>query len=236
MMFNIEEGLSAPELLVRASEHFGEGLVFTTAFGLEGSALLHMIAREKLPIRVVTLDTGLLFEETRRAWQRLESELGLRIEGVLPTLTLDQQASLHGSELWLRHPDRCCDLRKVQPLRQVLSEATAWITGIRRSQSHERAHAPKAGWDERFEVVKLNPLADWSTKDVRAYLEENEVPYNPMFDDGYPSIGCAPCTRRVSPDEDERAGRWAGFDKRECGLHWAPGPDGKPRLQREASS
>ena len=221
MAFVIEEDISAPELLRRASEHFGAGLVMTTAFGLEGSVIAHMIATENLPIRIVTLDTGLLFEETRLAWGRLEKSLGLQIEGLRPELTVEAQEAEHGPQLWARAPDKCCDLRKVQPLKQLLNPATAWITGIRREQSPERRNAPKAGWEPRFEVTKINPLADWTQAAVRAYLEQHEVPYNPMFDEGYPSIGCAPCTQPVAAGEDERAGRWAGFQKRECGLHWA---------------
>lgn len=236
MTFTIEDDVSPETLLRRAAEHFGDDLVLTTAFGLEGSVLLHMIGAAQLPIRVVTLDTGLFFEETRRTWAELEQRLGLRVEAIRPELSLEAQAHRHGPELWARAPDRCCEIRKVRPLRQVLSTARGWITGIRRAQSPERAHAAKVGWEPRFEVTKINPLADWSDGDVRAYLTHHHVPYNPMFDDGYPSIGCTPCTRPVTAGEDPRAGRWAGFEKRECGLHWATGDEGTVQLPRPAEA
>jgi phosphoadenylyl-sulfate reductase (thioredoxin) len=213
---------SAPADLLRAAcQHFGDGLVLTTAFGLEGSVLVDLIGRHRLPIRIVTLDTGLFFERTRDTWAALEHRYGLTIEAIHPAQSLAEQAAAHGPELWRRAPDRCCDLRKVQPLRSVLAQATGWISGVRRDQTPERAQTPKVGFEPRFGVVKLAPLADWSARRVRQYLEANQVPYNPMFDDGYPSVGCHPCTSRVAPGEDVRAGRWRGLAKRECGLHWA---------------
>lgn len=221
MTFNFSDDGTPETVLADAAAEFGEGLVLTTAFGLEGSVLMHMIARAQLDIRIVTLDTGLFFPETLQTWTRLQKALGLRIESVTPELTLDAQAELHGEALWQRAPDQCCDLRKVRPLRKLLDDASGWITGIRRAQSAERRDAPLVSHDARFGVTKLNPLVAWSTKQVRAYLQEHDVPYNPMFDDGYPSIGCAPCTTRVTAGVDERAGRWQGFEKRECGLHWA---------------
>ncbi len=219
-------------LLRAAADHFGDGLVLTTAFGMEGSVLVDMVARHGVGARIVTLDTGLFFEQTYATWRRLESRYGLRIEAIEPELTLEEQAETHGSELWKRAPDACCGIRKVEPLRRVLAPARAWVTGIRRAQTPERANAPRIGWDERFAVTKLNPLATWSTQDVRDYLRRHDVPYNPMFDDGYPSIGCFPCTRRVDSGEDARAGRWSGHEKRECGLHWDVGGGAAPLVTR----
>ncbi|MGF1508144.1 MAG: phosphoadenylyl-sulfate reductase [Myxococcota bacterium] len=214
-------GSASPvDLLRAASEHFGDQLVLTTAFGLEGSVLVDMIGRHRLPIRIVTLDTGLFFRETLRTWRRLEERYDLRIEGMSPALSLEAQTERHGDRLWEREPDLCCDLRKLEPLRRILSGSQAWITGVRREQTPERASTPKVGEDDRFQVTKLAPLADWPLARVRHYLKHHEVPYNPMFDDGYPSVGCRPCTTKVAPGEDLRAGRWRGHEKRECGLHW----------------
>ena len=229
-----DEGATPETILRRASAHFGEGLVFTTAIDLEGSVLTHMIARWDLPIRIVTLDTGLFFAQTYETKARLEADLGVDIESVHPALDLEQQAQRHGAELWKSRPDQCCHIRKVEPLERILAPATGWITGIRRDQTPERANAPKAAFDERFGVTKINPLADWTVGQVRAYLIQHRVPYNPMFDEGYPSIGCGPCTRRVAAGEDPRAGRWSGFEKTECGLHLETQPDGTVRLVRSA--
>ncbi len=195
---------------------------------------MHMVARGGLSLRIVTLDTGLLFSQTYETWRRLEAELAVRIEGAQPALSVDQQAEQWGASLWQTRPDQCCRMRKVEPLQRILGSAEAWITGIRRSQTPERADAPMVGRDERFGVTKINPLADWSLVEVKAYLQQHRVPYNPMFDEGYPSIGCAPCTRAVAAGEDPRAGRWSGFEKRECGLHFETAADGTVTLKREA--
>jgi len=223
------EGKSPGQVLAEAVRGLGEGLVLTTAFGLEGSVLIDVIGRHRLPIRIVTLDTGLFFDATRAAWRSLEARYDLAIEAARPELDLDEQAEAYGADLWARDPDACCALRKVAPLTRVLRSASGWITGIRRDQTPERSTAPTVGWDPRFRIPKLNPLAGWSLADVRAHLHRHDVPYNPMFDDGYPSVGCTPCTRAVADHEDPRAGRWSGHLKRECGLHWDTGVDG-PRL------
>lgn len=236
MEFAIADDAPAEAVLEEAARRYGDRAVLTTGFGLEGSVLLHMIARARLPIRIVTLDTGLLFEETYRAWTRLQDELGLVIEGIKPDLSLDEQAALVGPELWKVQPNECCAIRKVRPLERVLKEASAWITGIRRDQTPERASTKKASPDERYGVVKLSPLADWTISQVRAYLDAHRVPYNPLFDDGYPSIGCAPCTQRVEAGADPRSGRWAGFEKRECGIHFQTNPDGTVSLRRSAEA
>ncbi|MEL7368011.1 MAG: phosphoadenylyl-sulfate reductase [Myxococcota bacterium] len=231
-----DENVEAEDLLARAYARFGERTLFTNAIDLEGSVIAHMIAKAGLPIRMVTLDTDVLFPDTYETRQRLQDVLGVEIEAIRPALTLEEQAEQIGPQLWQTQPNRCCQIRKVEPLERVLSEAQGWITGIRRDQTPERAHAPKVSEDARFGVTKFNPLADWSIDRVRAYLAEHNVPYNPMFDAGYPSIGCAPCTRAVQAGEDPRAGRWSGFEKRECGLHFETKADGTVSLKRSAQS
>jgi phosphoadenosine phosphosulfate reductase len=138
---------------------------------------------------------------------------------VRPRRTLDEQALDAGPELWGRDPDRCCELRKMEPLRATLAGYDAWVTAIRRDQTPERANAPVVGWDGRFGLVKINPLVRWTSDDVRTYVREQNVPYNPLHDQNYPSIGCVPCTSPVMPGEDPRSGRWRGKEKTECGLH-----------------
>jgi thioredoxin-dependent adenylylsulfate APS reductase len=190
-----------------------------TGFGAEGCVLIDLIGRHKLPIPVFTLDTGLLFPETYELWRRLERRYGLSIKAIRPAQTVDQQAAALGAELWKREPNRCCELRKVIPLKGVLGGLDAWITGIRREQSRTRATAQIVEWDAKFGLVKVNPLAKWSVRDVWRHIQEHDVPFNPLHDRGYPSIGCQPCTSPVGADEDPRAGRWRGHGKTECGLH-----------------
>jgi len=181
--------------------------------------LLDLIGRLELPIRVFTLDTGLLFRETHDLWRRLEAHCGLRIEGVRPVLTVEQQARLHGERLWERDPDQCCTLRKVEPLRGAVAGLDAWISAIRRDQTADRANARVLENDVRFGLVKVNPLAAWTHEQVWDYLRANDVPFNPLHERGYASIGCVPCTSPVRPGEPARAGRWRQCPKTECGLH-----------------
>lgn len=207
------------EILRWAVDRFGTGLTFATGFGAEGCALIDLIGRHQLPVDIFTLDTGLLFPETYDLWRRLEARYGLTIRGVLPALTVDEQASAHGPELWGRAPDRCCEMRKVSPLVAELDRFDAWITAIRRDQTASRADALAVEWDPKFSLGKVNPLVRWTKKDVWSHMLRHDVPYNPLHDRGYPSIGCHPCTSRVAAGEDERAGRWRGAGKTECGLH-----------------
>ena len=210
------------EVLRWATGQFGARLTFATGFGAEGCVLVDLIGRHRLPIDIFTLDTGLLFPETYDLWRRLEDRYALTIRGVRPELTVDEQSETHGPELWASHPDRCCDLRKVSPLVAELSGFDAWITAIRRDQTARRADALAVEWDPKFGLGKVNPLVGWSKKEVWSHLLRHDVPYNPLHDVGYPSIGCLHCTSAVAPGEDERAGRWRGAAKTECGLH-APG-------------
>jgi phosphoadenosine phosphosulfate reductase len=213
------EGRSAAEILQWAAGRFAPRLTFATGFGMEGCVLIDLIARHALPIDVFTLDTGLLFPETYDLWRRLEGAYGVTIRAVRPEHTVEEQARLEQPDLWRIDPDRCCELRKLQPQRAALASFDAWISAIRRDQTPDRADAPEVGWDGRFGLAKINPLVRWTADDVRAYIQEHDVPFNPLHDRGYPSIGCTPCTTAVAPGEDPRAGRWRGREKKECGLH-----------------
>ncbi len=213
------EPATALEILQWAVDRFGPQLTFATGFGAEGCAVIDLIGRHHLPIDIFTLDTGLLFPETYDLWRRLETKYALTIRGVTSKLTVDDQASKHGPELWTREPDRCCQMRKVAPLEAELGRFDAWITAIRRDQTAARADALAVEWDAKFGLGKVNPLVRWTKKDVWSHLLRHDVPYNPLHDRGYPSIGCLPCTSSVGAGEDDRAGRWRGAGKTECGLH-----------------
>ena len=194
-------------------------VAFGTGFGPEGCVLIHLIATARLPIDIFTLDTGVLFPETYSLWRTLEETYGITIRAVRPQQTIDEQAASLGPALWERQPDECCRLRKVEPLRGALTDVDVWITAIRRDQTPDRASAPVAEHDSRYGLIKVNPLVRWTNKDVWRFLHANHVPYNPLHDAGYPSIGCQPCTTPVAAGEDPRAGRWRGHQKNECGLH-----------------
>jgi phosphoadenosine phosphosulfate reductase len=213
------ETKSAEDILKWAADQFAPRLTFATSLGIEDCVVTDLIARAGLPIRLFTLDTGLLFPETYALRRQIEEKYGIEIEAVTPVHTVDQQARHEGPALWERQPDRCCDLRKMQPLHAKLAGHDAWITAIRRDQTPERATAPVVGWDGRFGLVKINPLVRWKFDEVQAYVREHDVPYNPLHDQNYPSIGCVPCTSQVAPGEDPRSGRWRGKEKTECGLH-----------------
>ena len=205
------EAMSAEELLRWAHEEFGERLCLTCSWQRQSSALVHMVSELELDVDVVELDTLVLFDETYATRDRLVERYGLELKSFRPIDPIDR--------LWETDPDRCCGIRKVEPLERALRGYDAWITGIRREQSPTRANAQKVEWSERYGVWKIQPLVDWDAKRVQAYLSVNEVPYNPLHDQGYPSIGCVHCTRPVTAGEDERAGRWAGSNKLECGIH-----------------
>jgi phosphoadenosine phosphosulfate reductase len=205
------EAMSAEELLRWAHEEFGDRLCLTCSWQRQSSALVHMVSELGLDVDVVELDTLVLFPETYATRDQLVERYGLTLKSFRPVDPIHR--------LWETDPDRCCGIRKVEPLERALAGYGAWITGIRREQSPSRANAQKVEWSERYGVWKIQPLVDWSSKRVDAYLTVNEVPYNPLHDRGYPSIGCIHCTRPVAAGEDERAGRWAGSGKLECGIH-----------------
>jgi phosphoadenosine phosphosulfate reductase len=206
-------------VLAWSVDRFGPRVTFATAFGPEGCVLLDLIGRQARAIDVFTLDTGLLFPESYTLWTRIETRYGLRIRGVRPELSLEDQAQGHGARLWERDPASCCELRKLAPLRRALAGFEAWVTSIRRDQAPDRAGARVVEWDRRFGLVKVNPLASWDSRQVWRHIVQNDVPYNPLHDRGYPSLGCVPCTSPVRPGEGPRAGRWRGFARTECGLH-----------------
>ena len=212
------EAMSAEVVLRWASEEFGERLVLTCSWQKQSSVLVHMVSELGLGVPVVELDTALFFAETYETRERLVERYGLQLTRP-EVLTVAEQHKREGPNLWERDPDRCCHIRKVEPLERALEPYDAWISGIRREQSLTRKDARKVEWSERYGVWKIHPLVDWDAKRVQAYIVVNEIPYNPLHDRGYPSVGCMPCTRPVLRDEDERAGRWADSDKIECGIH-----------------
>lgn len=209
-----------PELVLHwAFETFGNSVAISSAFGAEGMVVIDIANRLRKPFRIFTLDTEFLFAETYSLMDQIEQRYGITVEKVYSLTSTEEQEQVYGRELWERDPDLCCNLRKVEPLRRKLCELSAWITSIRRDQTAARSTAGKIEWDEKFGLAKINPIVDWSSKQVGQYIREHDVPYNPLHDRGYPSIGCTHCTRAVRPGEDPRAGRWAGFSKKECGLH-----------------
>lgn len=216
---NIAESWTAEQVLAWAFRSFGQRVAMSSAFGVEGMVLIDMASRVRKDFRLFTVDTELLFPETYTLMDKIEERYGITIERVFPLLSPEVQERLHGAALWSRDPDQCCNLRKVEPLRRKLRELDAWITSIRREQTSARAAARKIEWDEKFGLVKINPIADWTAKQVWRYVHDHQVPYNSLHDQGYPSIGCTHCTRAIRPGEDARAGRWSGFAKTECGLH-----------------
>jgi phosphoadenosine phosphosulfate reductase len=217
------DGAAPQEIIEWALDEFDERLTIATGFGAEGMALVDMAARTGRPFDLFFLDTGFLFPETYELRRRVEDRYQIKIRAVNPELSPEQQEGLYGPELWARDPDLCCRIRKLEPLSEALRDRDAWVTAIRRDQTAERASAREVEWDSRWQLVKINPLARWTKRDVWGYVAQNDVPYNPMHDAGYPSIGCTHCTRTIREGEDERAGRWSGRAKTECGLHGSSG-------------
>jgi phosphoadenosine phosphosulfate reductase len=210
---------SPREILGWAVETFFPRLTMATAFGPEGCAILHMLAEIEPRVRVFNLDTGYQFAETLALRDRIAERYGIEVELVRPGTTVAEYEASRGGPLYVVNPDQCCHDRKLVPLRRAVVGYDAWISAIRAEQSAHRARARVVGWDAKFGLVKVNPLLRWTKRDVWAFVVTNQVPYNPLHDQGYPSIGCWPCTRAVAPGQDERAGRWAGQAKTECGLH-----------------
>lgn len=207
------------EILRWVNKELGPEAVMGTGFGPSGIMLLHIISRYDLHIPVFYLDTDLLFDETYTLRDELESFFNIKFKKVHTELSVEEQNIQYDSELWEKNPNKCCYLRKVLPLKNYLKDKKAWITGVRRSQSDTRSHTLFIQRDPFNNVWKVNPLANWTSEEVWSYIHLNELPYNELHDRGYPSIGCRPCTLPVKPGEHERAGRWAGLDKTECGIH-----------------
>jgi phosphoadenosine phosphosulfate reductase len=207
----------AREALRWAHESFGEHLTVASSMGDE--VLVHLVGTTIPGADVFFLDTGYHFVETLGTRDAYEAMLPLRIRTILPLLTVPQQDAEHGAKLHDRDPNACCAMRKVEPLNRALSTHEAWVTGMRRVDAPTRTDIGVVGWDDKRAMVKLNPIAGWTDDDVDRYVAEHGVFLNPLRQEGYASIGCAPCTRPVAEGEDARAGRWAGKDKTECGLH-----------------
>lgn len=201
----------------------GQRVVSTTGFGMEGCALIDMLHHAGARIDVIYLDTHFLFDETLRLRDTLAQRYPtLNFVNKGTDLTPEQQAQRLGDELWKREPDTCCDIRKVRPMKAALRGADVWLTAIRRSQSPARAATKLVDWDWQYQLVKISPLALWDRKQVWGYIKEHNVPYNPLHEQGYPTVGCTHCTKPVhgsTVDSYSRAGRWAGVEKTECGLH-----------------
>lgn len=216
------EGRPPEEILAAAAVRFPGRIALACSFGAEDCLLVDVIARARLPIELFTLDTGYLFPETYALWRQLEQRYGVAIRPVTSDPATTAPVVLGAPPPWEQDPDACCDARKVRPLRKELSRHLAWVTGIRRDQTPDRADARVVEWDSRFGLAKVNPLAALTAADVAEHVRRLEIPTNPLHGQGYSSIGCAPCTSPVAAGEDPRAGRWRGRAKTECGLHLAP--------------
>lgn len=207
----------AEDIIEWAAATFGERFCVTSSMG---DAVLSHLASKVVPgIDVVFLDTGYHFAETIGTRDAVEATLDVNLLTITPVQSVAEQDAEHGKDLYKTDPDKCCALRKVAPLRDALAGYDAWATGLRRAETHDRVIAPVIGWDAKKGKVKVSPLARWSDEQVEAYIAEHGVLVNPLVHDGYPSIGCWPCTRRVAPGDDPRSGRWAGMNKTECGIH-----------------
>ncbi|MDP9133012.1 MAG: phosphoadenylyl-sulfate reductase [Nitrospirota bacterium] len=210
------------EVLEYALKTYPHQTVLACSFGAEDVALLDMMHRIDPNAPLFYLDTDFLFPETMEVRDRIIARYGLKPEQVIrmkSLLTPEQQAGQYGTALWANKPDQCCELRKIEPLSRILANYRAWITGIRRDQAPTRANAGLIEWDKKFNLIKINPLARWSTDEVWMYIRLHELPYNALHDRNYPSIGCTHCTAPILPGDDPRSGRWKNFGKTECGLH-----------------
>lgn len=207
----------AEAILEWAVETFGRRFCVTSSMG--DSVLAHLASEVAPGIDVFFLDTGYHFAETLGTRDAVAATLPVNLVTLSPTISVRQQEEQYGPDLWSRNPDLCCALRKVEPLNEALVGYDAWATGLRRDETHSRVVTPVVGWDEKKQKVKVSPLARWTQADVDAYVAKHNILVNPLQYDGYPSIGCWPCTRRVTPGDDPRSGRWAGSGKTECGIH-----------------
>jgi len=213
------ERATPEEILVWAWGRFGDRFTMATAFGPEGMVLIHMLARVTPRVPLFNLDTGYQFPETLEMVDRVYARYGLRVALRRPAQAVAAYETQHGGPVYRSNPNQCCFDRKVRVLRDSLRGMYAWASAIRRDQSPDRASAPIVGWDGKFQLVKVSPLANWTRQQVWKLISDEDIPYNRLHDQGYPSVGCRPCTRSVLFGEDERAGRWSGFAKTECGLH-----------------
>ncbi len=218
------DGARPQEILEWAVETYGEGLALSASFGgPEGMALIDMISKITDEVTILTIDTGFLFKETHEFREEVMRRYRLPLEVLRPELSVEEQVERYGERMRTCSPDLCCQVRKIEPLERALKGYEAWMTGIRREQTPQRASTRVVAWEGRYATAKIAPLAGWGAEQVWGYVEENEVPVNPLLKRGYKSIGCEPQTRPVSPEEEARAGRWSGTEKTECGLHWVAG-------------
>nr|WP_280413293.1 phosphoadenylyl-sulfate reductase [Nocardia asiatica] len=213
------DGASATELLQWTEDTFGANYI--VASNMQDGVLVHLAAGVRAGVDVLFLDTGYHFAETIGTRDAVEAVYGVNVINVRPEHTVTEQDQLLGKDLFAREPNECCRLRKVVPLQKSLAGYNAWVTGIRRVEAPTRANAPLISFDEAFGLVKINPIAPWSDEEMQDYIEKHGILVNPLVEEGYPSIGCAPCTRKPEPGSDPRSGRWAGLAKTECGLHTA---------------
>ena len=211
------EGADANDLLRWTDEHFGGD--FVVASNMQDAALVSMAAKVRPGVDVVFLDTGYHFVETIGTRDAVEAVYDVNIVNVTAENSVAKQDQLFGKDLFAREPNECCRMRKVEPLGRALQGYSAWVTGIRRVEAPTRANAPLISWDKAFNLVKINPIAAWTDEDLQAYIDANDILVNPLVFEGYPSIGCAPCTSKPAEGADPRSGRWAGSAKTECGLH-----------------
>ncbi len=213
------DGAGPREIIAWAVEKYFPKLTMATAFGPEGCVIIHLLSEIEPRTHVFNLDTGYQFKETLELRDRIAQRYGIEVEMRRAGTTVAEYEAQHGGPLYKTNPDQCCFDRKVKVLRESVVGWNAWMSGIRRDQSSDRAGAQIVGWDKKFGLVKISPLANWTKKDVWKLITDHKIPYNPLHDQGYTSIGCWPCTRAVAFGEDERAGRWSGTAKTECGLH-----------------
>lgn len=211
------EGAPADEIVAWAVETFGTRFCVTSSFA--DAVLVHLVSRVAPGVDVVFLDTGLHFTETLDVRDRVARDMAVTVRSIRPALTVGRQDAEYGPRLFERDPDSCCALRKVEPLAEALEPYAAWATGLRRDESPSRANTRVVDFDANRGMVKVSPIAAWTQSDVDAYIARHNVPVNELIRQGYASVGCWPCTRRTSPGEDSRAGRWPLFDKVECGIH-----------------
>lgn len=213
------ENAEPRDILRWAAERFAPKFTMATAFGPEGMTIIHMLAEVAPQTPIFNLDTGYQFQETLDLRQRVKERYGIEVELKKPEFTVEQYEQQHGGPLYKVNSNQCCFDRKIRVLTKAVSGMHAWASAIRRDQSPDRAKAPIVGWDKKFGLVKVSPLANWTKRDVWKLITDHDIPYNPLHDRGYTSVGCWPCTRAVIFGEDERAGRWSGTEKTECGLH-----------------
>ena len=213
------EAATPQDILRWTIERYAPRFTMATAFGPEGMCLIHMLAEIAPQTPLFNLETGYQFAETMELREQVKRRYGIEVEYKYPETTVEQYEAMHGGPLYKNNPNQCCADRKLTVLRKAARGFHAWGSAIRRDQSPDRAKAAIVGWDKKFHLIKISPLANWTKKDVWGFISKHDIPYNSLHDRGYPSIGCWPCTRQIMEGEDERAGRWSGFAKTECGLH-----------------